>query len=642
MSKRTILTLVAVASWLMCLGQKDDLYTLFKSKYPEELAIYVHRGEVLNIVPEGDSLRLFSDVFEEMVHLKEQSEVFANKRVYGSHFNQVENLRAKTLLWEKNRYKEIVVSEFKKNTDRAQGIFYDDSYYYSFNFPSVGLRNRTQLEYREQLRDPKFLTGFIFSNYLPQAKVTFTIKTTKNVDLYFEVINDPDSKIKFSKTEKGNAVTYEWVGLGMPSLKTEERGPSLRYTAPTLICYVKSFQTKNGRKNVLSGLDDLYSWYYSFIEDLDKDDSDELKGIVRELQAKSETEIDLVKNVFYWVQSNVRYIAFEQGMRGLIPHPGSYVCEKRYGDCKDMANLIVTMLRMGGVKAYHTWVGTRDLPYRYTKVPTPLTDNHMIATYISHDGTYYYLDATGEHTPFGLPSSMIQGKEVLISKSPTSYEVKEVPVIPMEVSFMTDSMHLQINDNTLKGTGVSTLNGFAKVFGAYELDRAETDLIKKYVTKLLGKGSNKFYLDNYAVSHLADRDTPTQIDYQFRISDYYQKVGDEIFVNLNLNKDYYNAFINTNLRKTPYENEYPYIRFEHISMKVPDGYEVEYLPENFSASDKLFGCEIKYAVDGDTILYRKKFYLNYLLLDVSDFGKWNDTVKKFSEAYKESVILKKK
>ncbi len=71
-------------------------------------------------------------------------------------------------------------------------------------------------------------------------------------------------------------------------------------------------------------------------------------------------------------------------MRGLIPHPASYVCEKRYGDCKDMANLIVSMLHMAGVNnAYHTWIGTRDLPFKYTEFPTPIVDNHMIATYVT-------------------------------------------------------------------------------------------------------------------------------------------------------------------------------------------------------------------------------------------------------------------
>lgn len=620
---------------------QDDVFLKFKNKYPDEVAVYVERSETLNLVVDGDSLRVFTDTFEDMVHLKDQAEAFASKRVYGSHFNHVENIKAKTLLWEKNRYKELAVSEFKRSSDRDRGIFYDDSYYYSFNFPSIGLRNRTQLEYREQLKDPRFLSGFIFGTYLPQGKVSFTVRTTKDVDIYFKVLNDPENEIDFRKTEKGNNVTYTWTGADIAAVKSEDKSPSIRYFAPQLICYVKSFRTKKGEVRVLSDLNDLYAWYNTFVRDLNKQNSDELVEIVKKIQAQSRDKRELVRNVFYWVQSNVRYIAFEQGMRGLIPHSGTYVCEKRYGDCKDMANLIVNMLAIAGVEAHHTWIGTRDLPYRYTELPSPLVDNHMIATWISDEGEYYFLDATGEYTPFGLPTSMIQGKEALIARGPDKFEVRVVPVIPKTVNYMTDSMRLKIDGNSLAGEGVSALHGFSKVFGAYQMNRTDDNDVKKYVTRLLGKGSNKFYLDRYEIRDLADRDNPTHIPYAFHIDDYYQKVGDEIFVNLNLNKDYYNASINTALRKTPIENEYLYTKFEHIVLSIPDGYAVEYLPENFVFSGDHFGCEISYVHKGNEIYYSKTFYLDYLLLEKTGFDNWNKAVKRISEAYKEAIILKK-
>src|SRR5690606_40206752 len=87
----------------------------------------------------------------------------------------------------------------------------------------------------------------------------------------------------------------------------------------------------------------------------------------------------------------------------------------------------------------HTRLGQRHIPYAYTKYPTPIVDNHMIATYISDDGTYHFLDATSSHTPFGMPSSMIQGKEALIGKGEGNYEVKVVPVIFRNVNVQRDS-----------------------------------------------------------------------------------------------------------------------------------------------------------------------------------------------------------
>lgn len=642
MTRNFFLSMILACMATTLFGQSSDVYQQYKEKFPDEPAVYIDHSETLNILVNGDSLRVFADVNEDLLLLKEQSDVFSGKRVYGSHFTQVENIKAKTLIWDKNRYNEMNVSDFKKNSDRDRGIFYDDSYYYSFNFPAVASRNRTQLQYRENLKDARFIPGYIFSSYLPQGKTTFTIKTSKGVELYYKVLNDTKNQIEFKKTEKGGFVFYEWTGRNLPGLKSDESSPSLRYYAPHLVCYVKSYQTKKGKVNVINNLDDLYSWYYTFIEKLNTESSPELIEIVDKLKASSTSELDLVKRVHYWVQDNIQYIAFEQGMRGLIPHHGSYVCEKRYGDCKDMANLIVNMLQLAGVKAYHTWIGTRDLPYKYSELPTPLVDNHMIATYISQSGDYYFLDATSDHTPFGFPSSMIQGKEALIGLDAGRYEVKMVPVIAREKNFMTDSMKITIDNNELSGKGSSTLHGFPKVFGGYELDRAEQRDVKKYVTKLVGKGSNKFYLDNYTVLNLDDRDKPTQIDYTFRVADYFQKIGDEVYINLNMNKDYYNTFINAETRTTPRENDYQYEKFEVIDLTIPGDYTVEYLPPNATYDGKLLGYDISYVVRDNVIRFSKKFYLNYLLMTPDQFSQWNNAVKQISEAYKESIILKRK
>ena len=424
-------------------AQESDLFKVYKTKFPDAPAVFLERSEQLNIIIKGDSLEIFSDVLEDMLHLKPQTDVYSPGKVYGSHFSQVKDLKAKTLVWDKNKFREMHVTDFKMNHDRGAGIFYDDSYNYSFSFPSVGLGNRTHLRYNIVLKDPRFMPGYVFSSYIPQGKTTYTIKKSKLVDLVYEVINDPKGLLKFRKYEKGDFEFLEWTSEDQPARKNEEDSPSVRYFAPHVICYVKSFEGKKGKANVLSSLDDLYAWYHTFVKDLNKETSPELLSIVNKIKGACSSDIEIVKGVFYWVQENIQYVAFEQGMRGLIPPSGSYVCEKRYGDCKDMANLIVNMLRLAGIKGHHAWIGTRDLPYLYSRIPTPLVDNHMIAVYIGSDNQYYYLDATSDHTPFGLPSSMTQGKEVLIGIDEKNYEVKTIPEISKERNIMVDSVVIE-------------------------------------------------------------------------------------------------------------------------------------------------------------------------------------------------------
>jgi transglutaminase-like putative cysteine protease len=623
-------------------GQDTQEWQRLKEKYPGEPAVYMERSETLSIAVKGDSLSVYSDIFEDILYLKEQSEVFANRRVHGSHFTEVEDLKAKTLIWDRSRHKELSVSNFAKKFDTDDGVFYDDSYYYSVSFPAVAPRNRTQLQYRNAYKDARFIPGFIFASYMPQEKSVYTIKTTGDIELMYDVLNDKKKQVKFRRYSKGKDVFYEWSVSNMESLKLDANSPSIRYFAPHVIVSVKSYTTPSGKKTVLSSLDDLHDWYFSFVKDLKKaEPSKDLINVVNRLKEPGDTEKDVVRKIFYWVQDNIRYIAFEDGMRGLIPHNGSYVCDKRYGDCKDMASLIVNMLELAGIKGYYTWIGTRDIPYRYSEFPSPMVDNHMIATYISPDHTYYYLDATSNHTPFGLPSSMIQGKEALISKGPSDYEVKVVPVIPKERNTIVDSVFLAINNDELEGKGTVTLDGYAKVFAGYKLDRAQKDATEEYVAQLVGKGSNKFYLDEFSLSNLDNRDKPTRVNYAFRIGDYFQRIGNEIYVNLNLNKDRYNDYINSKIRETPWENEYQYIKEEVSVFEIPKGYRVDYLPPDVIHNGANLGIDVRYESDGKAITMHKKFYINFLLLQPDQFSRWNESVKQLSEAYKESIILKK-
>jgi hypothetical protein len=638
--KRTLLLLLATIYLIELQGQ--DLESV-KTKFPHETAVYLENNSLVEIRVEGDSIRVQNTVDEQILHLKDQSEFYGNKKVYGSHFSEVSKIEAQTHIRENNKYRSEKVSNFKKNSNVGGSVFYDDSYFYAFDFPSVAANNKTQLHYEIQYKDCRLLPVHFFQGFVPSVNSTFTIKAPVDVEIFFKLLHDDQNSIQFKKTQKGKFFFYEWIGRDLGSMKFETGSPSYSYYSPQLVYFIKSYQGKTRRHDVLPDLKALHSWYQTFVSGLNQNPTEDLKEVVLKMKADNPSELELVKKVFYWAQDNIEYIAFEQGMRGFIPHDASYTFEKRYGDCKDMANLIVGMLHIAGVKSFHTWVGSRDLPYKYSEFSSPIVDNHMIATYIAAGGEYYFLDATSDYTPFGFPSSMIQGKEAFIAKSPDSFEIKNIPVIGKEKNVMTDSMSLSLIGNEIVGKGRTTLTGFPKSFGSAELDRAVSAEVRKQVTKIIGKGSNKFFLDNFRIADVHDQDKSVKIEYDFRISDYFQNVADELYLNLNLSKDYFNNFINASIRKTPLEIDYTYVKDEVIELEIPNGFEVEYIPENFSYSGKFLGCDFSYEKSANTkISFKRRFYIDSLLINPADFKAWNDDITSLSNSYKESIIFKRK
>lgn len=639
-------TPIAIAAFfLVCkmgFSQPEGLPAEVRNRFPDESVVFVERSATLTLTIEGDSLKAFTDVYEDMLHLKQQTDSYANRKVYGSSFVEVDKLSAKTLVWVKNRYREVPVTGWTKTSKPDDNVFYDDSYYYSFNYPSVAANNRTQLEYREIHKDVRLISGYLFSSYAPQIRSRFIVKAPREVDFYFQVRNDPGKKIQHSRHEKGNTVTYEWVAENTPTIRVEEQSPAIRYYEPHLLLYVKSFKVRDKTIRVLPDLNALHTWYRSFLRNLDEQPHPELVKVISTIRESSNSEAEVARRIFYWVQENIQYIAFEDGMRGFVPHRPSYTCEKRYGDCKDMAILLSGMFNIAGLKAYPTWIGTRDIPYRYSELPTPHVDNHMIATYISPEGRYYFLDATDKYAPFGFPSSMTQGKEALISFDDERYEVREVPVIEPPDNLITDSLSVSVDNTFLTGRGSLSLSGLSKSSVGHEFSRVEEKDIRNFVTHIAGKGSNKFYLDEYRVLDQGEKDKPTRIKYEFRIGDYFQRIGDELYINLNLSKDNYNRSINKKIRMTPHSFDHKYTKSEFIRFAIPEGYEIEYLPADDFFNGQLMRYKISYEISGNDILFRKDYTVNYLLLLPAQFGTWNDEVTRLSSAYRETVILKKK
>ena len=392
---------------------------------------------------------------------------------------------------------------------------------------------------------------------------------------------------------------------------------------------------------VLSSVDDLFEMYSGFIGNLNEEEDPTLRRIVDSLTLGLVDEEEKVRRIFYWVQDHIKYIAFEDGMRGFIPHNASLVCDKRYGDCKDMASIIHSMLQLAEIESYLTWVGSRDLPYRYTETPSPIVDNHMITTY-QKDGKFIFLDATSKYVPYGFPSSMIQGKEALLAKDKDQYQIEVVPIISKDQNLKIDSSRIEVSGDIIVGSGKMQLVGYPKVINSYRLSGLEPESEKNYITKLVGKGNNKFFITDYDITGFEDRDKPLVLDYQYELKDYFNSIDDEVYINLSLNKTFFNKLIDTSQRTAPIENDYKYTSKQVAVFEIPEGYELEYLPQDQKMEKELFGFKINYQLDDNKITQNKILYINYLILSTEQFPEWNQMVQELSEAYREVLILKKK
>lgn len=620
-----------------CWGSAQK-FTAIREMYPTEEAVQVVFSRDLRFFMENGKLLAESEYQQDIMLLNEKTASFFSKSsVYHSGFNELKSLEAYTIFPDGRKKQQITE---KKTTAASQNaIFYDDSKETSFNFPSLQQGAVTSVNHIIRHNEPRLIGPFIYTSSLPALKVSFTVTVPDGVEIGYVVKNDPAGGYLFTSEHKRNQTIYRWE---MDKVKNALRygdAPDEYYYMPHVIVYVKSYRDQQNNK-VFGTVADLYRWNYSFIEDLNKAEDPVLRAITDSLVAGKKSAIEKTEAIYKWVQSSIRYVAFEQGLEGFRPRQAADVCRKKYGDCKDMSSIITQMLKMAGIEAYYTWIGTRDIPYKYSDVALPIVDNHMISVARIGD-KWYFLDGTAPNSLLDMPPHHIQGKEALVAISKDEYKILTVPVANPVASTIVDSTFIRLNDQGISGSQRVSYNGYfaSDVWDEllYKNDRNRQDFVKRRV----GKGSNKFILGKYEIGEKIDAGN-ARITADFDIPGYGKKIGNEYYLNLNLERIFEGQLIDTAKRKIPKSIEFLYTIEQHHILEIPDGYKVSYKPNDLLVDNAFYRVEINYTASDKKLIATQRITSKSLLIDPADFIKWNKDLPAIQANYKEQVVLEKK
>ncbi|WP_417613125.1 DUF3857 domain-containing protein [Owenweeksia hongkongensis] len=536
-----------------------------------------------------------------------------------------------------NEYSKEKVRSIEDKEIISNDIFYGGNRAKIFSYPSLQKGAITVLEYNEKIVEPKLAGSEIFQSFSVVEDQQFELTHDNEIALDIKYFNCTEEDFFHSASEKGGRTTHRWIPKEYSKIKSESSMPEFLRVMPHIVYRIVSYNDGEKEVPVLRNSSDLYAWYQSLMIDVNRNESDEIKKLTDSITANEILAIDKTNIIFEWVQDHIKYIAFEDGLGGFKPRLPSDVFNKRFGDCKDMSCLVVNMLQHAGVPAYHTWIGTRRLPYTYSDVPSPLADNHMIVCAMI-DGKPIYLDPTNSDLPFPLPSSFIQGKEALIGISTDSFAIKTVPIVAAEENVIYDSAFIELNNLALSGTGIRNYKGYYADFINGRLHNKNqddlTDLLKAHVRK----GNNKCNSSGYNLNKTKKQ---TSVAYEFNVPHYAYQHQDQIFINLNLEKVLSDFKVKDD-RQYPLEQRFAYKMIRHFSMKIPEGYAVSYLPQNTESMFEDFGFSLSYTLINDTINYDLEIEINSLEIQKKDFEDWNLMIRDLNKNYNTSLTLSKK
>jgi hypothetical protein len=611
-----------------------------KVKYPGEEAVVLNAVEEYKIKIKEGKPYVESKETQQLLYLSANAAAYMSR--YGFSHSSFHELREYEAFTQTPENKKVKVTDFKTSNSQSSSVFYDDVKETRFDFPAIAAGAVGNLQVSVVHKNPYLLSPHYFARAIPVISSTLSISFPKEVSVRYLLKGIDSSKIIFSQDTRRGETTYTFRVTDLPAEKHFADAPGSAWYSPHVVFYIDRYKNENGEMvNLLSNVDDLYKLNSSFIKDINKETGAELKRIVDSLTVNVSSQEEKARRIYSWVQSNIKYVAFEEGMEGFVPRDANLVCSRRFGDCKDMSSILTLMLNTAGVPAYYTWIGTRSLPYTYHETPLPIVDNHMICAIQLKKGEFIFLDGTDATCVFGVPSGHIQDKEAMIAIGPGKYEIVKVPVAPKEKNVLVDSTFIELTEKGIKGNISMRMSGYYAMNMHSVLNYVAEKDREKYMKNKFSRGSNKFNLVKYEIGDLGDKNT-VSLGARFELENYAKKIGDEWFLNLNLLKLYEHQEIDYPRRKMPLEFDFRFVNKYVTVLRIPDGYTVSYLPKGKAYKNDVWGFSISYEQKGNNVILTQEFDNDHLLLHYNQFEAWNEVLKNLFPLYKETISLSKK
>jgi hypothetical protein len=195
-----------------------------------------------------------------------------------------------------------------------------------------------------------------------------------------------------------------------------------------------------------------------------EDPEDALAPHVQQIRAAETDVVRQVGRAIQLVQDEFRYLSVNIGLGGQIPASAETVIRRRYGDCKDLAFLLVQLLRRLGVKARPVLVHTLWQKSIRAMLPSPGLFNHVVAEYEIGNETRW-VDVTLKAQGGGALNRVIPNFGLGLPIDPASSELVPPPAGSLEHGayelkecFLVDTT----GDASYLGITVTATGGYAE------------------------------------------------------------------------------------------------------------------------------------------------------------------------------------
>jgi hypothetical protein len=473
-----------------------------------------------------------------------------------------------------------------------------------------------------------------FQESVPVGEARYTLQLPPGWEYKAVWLNHPE----LQPASVGNN-QWQWIVRNVPEIKDEQLMPPWKGVAGVMIV---SLLPPGGANHGFLNWSDMGLWYNGLLQNR-RDASPAIKQKVAELTANRKVPVDQMRALAEFMQKDIRYVAIELGIGGWQPHAAPDTFTRRFGDCKDKATLLASMLKELNIDSYHVvintnrggvtpatppHVGSFNHAILAIHLPDAANDPSLVAT-IQHPklGRLLFFDPTDEVTPFGELHGPLQANYALLV-TPGGGELTQLPQLSTKANGTTRTAKLTLDPRgTLSGSVRETRVGDSAWYQRMTLRYVEKDADRiKPIETMMSHSMGTFQITKATVINLKQNSLPFGYDWSFVALDYGKTAGDLLLVRPRVIGSHTSGLLETKEpRKYPIEFEGPRHDADNFEIKLPPGYVVDELPPPIDVDYSFGSYHSKTEAVGDTIRYTRTVEIKELSVPVSKA----DDLKKF-------------
>jgi hypothetical protein len=546
--------------------------------------------------------------------------------------SSVYNLKACMYDSKGTKIREYKSSDFNDRSAVSDGSVYEDGRYKQLSFLNSNYPYTIEYSYTKDLYGMSSIPSWVpvenFGYAIEKSSYMLNIPQT----LTFKYFTSPNLKTDSSKIKE--VTHYTWSCENFKPIEYEPLSTGLKNITPWVMLAPNDFEYDNFKGN-METWKSVGAWIYKLNTE-PQILPVQIKTKVASLVNDAKTPEEKIKRLYNYLQANTRYVSIQLGIGGFKPTNADKVALVNYGDCKALSNYMKALLKEAGINSNLVVIGS-DMPSMNAKFASLNQANHMILC-VPLQKDSIWLECTSPYTPAGHLDNGCSDKNVLLITEDGGKLVRS-PVYKPDDNFQKRTISVDLNESGEADLVVNTEYGDAQYddnYGKMLLDPTEQRKSLINYIDIPNVTLNSFAYSTPNTSRAVLKEV-----LKLKSSQLLTSSAERRFITLNIMNRRESVPAKVVDRKTNFSMPYGYHDEDEVTILIPKGYKVEFLPKELLIESEFGKYLAKAEVKGNAIVYSRTQIMNGKKFTPDKYNSLVDFYAKIYKADKEKGVLAK-